>query len=154
MTENERDCAFALSHCRFQPASFDKRFARDMAARATSRPDDPLSERQHATLVRIVWHYRRQLAAAGFRSWPPDMDAVIAAERERQAGIERESHPTTTSATADNTDAAVTGSIVCRRSVPGADEPVLCYRCWREAEKVRRVRGQLLCAKCEQEAAP
>jgi hypothetical protein len=61
MTPAERQIALALARCTFLPGSWQKRFARDMAAMATHAPDHPLSERQTAWLIRLAHTYRRQL---------------------------------------------------------------------------------------------
>ena len=61
MTEEERAIAEALSRCTFLPGCWDKRFARDMAAHAARKPDEPISERQAAHLLRLSHKYRRQL---------------------------------------------------------------------------------------------
>jgi hypothetical protein len=52
--------ARALSTCTFLPASWDKCFARNMAATAND-PAIAFTERQQAQLVRLANRYRRQL---------------------------------------------------------------------------------------------
>ena len=64
MNPNEAKIAAALVRCTFLPASWDKRFARDIAAQAEHRPDMPLTDRQAAHLLRLVHKYRRQLPTA------------------------------------------------------------------------------------------
>lgn len=61
MTAAEIAIAIALSHCSFLPASWDKRFCRQLGKRAQHRPDLPLTERQVAHLLRLTHKYRRQL---------------------------------------------------------------------------------------------
>lgn len=52
----------ALAKCVFQPASWPKRFARDLAQYP---PEKELSEKQRAALAHTAWHYRKQLAGHG-----------------------------------------------------------------------------------------
>lgn len=49
-----------LSRCTFLPASWDKRFVRDMVAKANDPEPVPLTERQHRCLMEKVHRYRRQ----------------------------------------------------------------------------------------------
>jgi hypothetical protein len=58
-----RRVAAALGHCSFLPGSWDKRFARDLAAAAGSDPEPEFSEAQRAHLLRLAHKYRRQLGA-------------------------------------------------------------------------------------------
>jgi hypothetical protein len=59
-TDKERDLALALGRCRFLPASSEKRFCLDMAAKAgTGSP--VITEKQAAYLVQMAWRYRKQL---------------------------------------------------------------------------------------------
>ena len=51
----------ALSHCRFVPASWNKRFVADLAAR-WSAGNHKLSSSQAKHLWRLVWECRRQIA--------------------------------------------------------------------------------------------
>lgn len=60
-TADERKMALALGGCTFSVGSFDKRFARDVSARAAA-PLGKISERQAALLPRMVYRYRRQIA--------------------------------------------------------------------------------------------
>lgn len=60
MTSDERVLVYALSDCSFTPGSFDKRFARDLRARAGE--DQPqISEKQAALLRQLIHRYRRQI---------------------------------------------------------------------------------------------
>ena len=74
MSADEIRMGTALGLCRFVPATFDKRFAGEMALWA--RDDEPLiTEKQSECLRRMVHKYRRQIPAdvvalAGER--PPD----------------------------------------------------------------------------------
>jgi hypothetical protein len=74
MSIDEQRMGEALGLCRVLPASFDKRFAAEMAACA--RDDAPaITEKQAECLCRLVHKYRRQIPAdvvalAGAR--PPD----------------------------------------------------------------------------------
>lgn len=61
MTAQETALAIALGACRFVPGSWEKRFARDMAARARARPEDPLMPKQARWLRRLHHKYRRQI---------------------------------------------------------------------------------------------
>jgi hypothetical protein len=63
-TKAQIEIAKALAACRFLPASWDKRFARDMAAMATNRPDRDFTDRQLAHLLRLAHKYRRQISAS------------------------------------------------------------------------------------------
>lgn len=58
MTPHEHAYITRLASCRFAPATFDKRFARDMSERPA---DYPLSVKQAKSLWRLVHRYRRQL---------------------------------------------------------------------------------------------
>ncbi len=64
MTEAQITLAKALGSCRFLPASADKRFVRDMEARAGAQKPEALTEKQAAYLHGLSWKYRRQLPAA------------------------------------------------------------------------------------------
>ena len=64
MTDEQRDMARALGQCSFLPGSWDKRFARDMAAMAED-PDAALTRRQAETLMEVCHRYRRQIG----REW-------------------------------------------------------------------------------------
>lgn len=61
----------ALARCTFPPASWVKRFVRNLAAYP---PEKELSEKQRAALARTAWHYRKQLARHGIvvETRPPD----------------------------------------------------------------------------------
>ena len=63
MAEAERELARALSGCKFTPASFDKRFARDMRGIAESLTPQ-VTEKQAALLRRMITRYRRQIQPA------------------------------------------------------------------------------------------
>ncbi|HEX2866526.1 MAG TPA: hypothetical protein VHO03_05770 [Ignavibacteriales bacterium] len=59
MTEEEKRAALTLSHCTFYPASWNKRFAHDMAFFA--KEDRPITENQRFWLWKLVYRYRRQI---------------------------------------------------------------------------------------------
>lgn len=60
MSPLERARALALGQCRFSPATFSKRFAKDMMAQA--RAEEPtITERQAFRLTVQVYIYRRQV---------------------------------------------------------------------------------------------
>ena len=61
MSDDEAAIAKALEICTFLPASWDKRFARDMAFAAKNSPERVLTEKQRASLLRLAIKYRRQL---------------------------------------------------------------------------------------------
>lgn len=63
MTDEQRKIAAALWRCTFLPGSHDKRFARDMAARAAMASPPDLTEKQAAHLARLAYKYRRQMPA-------------------------------------------------------------------------------------------
>lgn len=69
MTEREAEIARTLSGCRFTPASFEKRFARDLGAQAQST-ERLISPKQSALLMKLAHRYRRQLAAHGVEAPP------------------------------------------------------------------------------------
>jgi hypothetical protein len=62
MTPLEKERALALSGCRFTPASFDKRFARNMGGMVKAGGEQ-ITEAEAACLERKCWRYRRQLPA-------------------------------------------------------------------------------------------
>lgn len=57
LTEKQKAMAHQLNCCRFLPASFDKRFAREVAG-ATE-----LTERQIELLKQYYYKYRKQITA-------------------------------------------------------------------------------------------
>lgn len=60
MTEREHYAANQLARCSFQPGSFEKRFAKQIKAKAVS--DNPeITEKGRACLWRLVYRYRRQI---------------------------------------------------------------------------------------------
>ena len=60
MTDDEKLAAEYLNRCTFQVASFNKRFARDMASVARSN-ELMITERQSRTLWKLFFMYRRQI---------------------------------------------------------------------------------------------
>lgn len=62
MTPKEIDLAAALGRCRFSPASWDKRFANDMAGLALHLVAPTITEKQAEHLQRLAHRYRGQLA--------------------------------------------------------------------------------------------
>ncbi len=56
---HHHEIALALAKCTFLPGSWDKRFARDMAAAAKISAD--LTTKQAAHVLRLGHKYRRQL---------------------------------------------------------------------------------------------
>lgn len=67
MTDEQRQAVKALSKCRFLPASWDKRFVRDMC-RLAEKPDAPmLTEKQTRKLDDVTFKYRAQLEMAGYQ---------------------------------------------------------------------------------------
>ena len=69
MTDDELHIALALGRVSFLPATADKRFAREMHARAWNHrhggaPAPTISERQGDYLRTLAHRYRRQLPAA------------------------------------------------------------------------------------------
>lgn len=60
MSAEEREMAIALGRCRFVPATFAKRFAADISARAEAN-DPQISEREAGYLRSSVYTFRRQI---------------------------------------------------------------------------------------------
>ena len=75
--------ARALAQCSFLPGSWDKRFAREMAARAAT--DLGFTERQRVHLLRLAHKYRRQMDTAILEMVLDEAEA--AADRRRAAGL-------------------------------------------------------------------
>jgi hypothetical protein len=89
--EAERQAALRLGGCRFAPATFDKRFARDMAARAESDPSLELSDKQRENLWRLAHRFRRQLFQGGEKLTAEQVRQHFEiTAREKQAVEERE----------------------------------------------------------------
>jgi hypothetical protein len=63
MTEEEITTILRLSACSFSPASWDKKFVRDMTHEA-SQLNPLITEKQAAQLPRLAHRYRKQLAAS------------------------------------------------------------------------------------------
>lgn len=61
MTEMEYKAVKALANCRFLPATFDKRIARQWAEKAARDLLAPMTAKGRACLWRLVWKYRRQI---------------------------------------------------------------------------------------------
>lgn len=61
MTDIEKTIAINLNKCRYLPASFEKRFARDMSFIAENNPTIELTEKQREQLYRQLKIYRKQL---------------------------------------------------------------------------------------------
>jgi len=62
LTETDRLLVSRLRVCTFLPASFEKRFARDMGD--ISDNAGKLTEKQRTMLCALVWRFRRQIPAA------------------------------------------------------------------------------------------
>jgi hypothetical protein len=62
MSEEETQLATALARCTMMPGTWDKRFARDIAAMAHQQPAKELTPNQRRTLMKLVVRYRRQIA--------------------------------------------------------------------------------------------
>ena len=85
-TDDQKRKAELLSHCTFLPASYDKRFARNIHAEAVD-PDGGLTEKQAALLERMYYRYRRQISNMGGvippfveppkQEKPPSHDALV-----------------------------------------------------------------------------
>lgn len=61
MTADEINIAKALDSCTYLPGSFEKRFARDMAAYAEFNPKYELTEKQRDWLYKQLKRYRKQI---------------------------------------------------------------------------------------------
>ncbi len=64
MTDLEIRAAHRLGACSFLPGCWEKRFARDLAARALDDPGCRLTSKQRVWLWRLVWMFRRQIRKA------------------------------------------------------------------------------------------
>ena len=84
MTPGEIAVALALGRCTFLPASWDKRFARDMASAAQHAPASEITDRQRAHLLRLCHKYRRQIPTRVLETALDEM--MIAAERRALRG--------------------------------------------------------------------
>lgn len=60
MTDDEKKATQILNLCTFTPASYNKRFARDMESIARS-DDAQITERQGRVLWKLFYMYRRQI---------------------------------------------------------------------------------------------
>ena len=60
-TDEERRLACALGRCRYAPATFEKRFARD-TSRLAADPDSLITPKQALQLRKQAHRYRKQLA--------------------------------------------------------------------------------------------
>jgi hypothetical protein len=61
MTPYEVELALELAQCSMLPGSSQKRFARDLAFRAKTQPEAPITLRQRHYLEILAWRYRKQL---------------------------------------------------------------------------------------------
>ncbi|MBD1995183.1 hypothetical protein H6G00_00885 [Leptolyngbya sp. FACHB-541] len=61
MTPAQLEVSKALAGCVFLPGSYEKRFARHMAAIAIEEPEKSLTEKQLAFLEKMLHRYRNQL---------------------------------------------------------------------------------------------
>lgn len=61
----------ALNRCTFLPASYPKRFVRDIYSMSQSEPDKELSEKQAAYLDKLYYMYRRQIGVFWNEDMPP-----------------------------------------------------------------------------------
>ena len=64
MTVEQINKALLLEQCTFLPASFEKRFAANMAGLARSNPEQALTPKQAAWLDKQFYRYRNQIARA------------------------------------------------------------------------------------------
>lgn len=84
MTDFQRIQAQLLARCRLPPASWSKRFAREIGALAQT-PDAALSPREAAALERLCWTFRRQLPEQYVPARkPPPAESVPPVEAARQ----------------------------------------------------------------------
>jgi hypothetical protein len=60
MTDDDKAAALALAGCTFPVASYNKRFAGDMA-RIARQAEPVITERQQKTLWKLVYMFRRQI---------------------------------------------------------------------------------------------
>lgn len=74
-----RSRALALARCTMLPGSWDKRFARDMAALAAAR-DSTISPTQAANIDRLAWKYRRQMPSLLVPASDPSIVLGLAAQ--------------------------------------------------------------------------
>lgn len=61
MTKEEQNICIRLGNVRCLPATFDKRFTRNMAGIAKSNPEKDLTESQKEIMYRLLYKYRKQL---------------------------------------------------------------------------------------------
>lgn len=92
MTPAQIEAAIALEKCTFLPGSYEKKFARGMAAIATSEPGRELTDKQLAYLEKLLHRYRRQLGGLyhhqRVRTEPrPDPGSVVLGGQERQPDV-------------------------------------------------------------------
>lgn len=66
----------ALDRCTYLPGSFEKRFARDMAA-LHKQADPQITARQRAWLWKQVYRYRRQIKDAALIAFAQEMIAEV-----------------------------------------------------------------------------
>ena len=64
MSEEQIAQAKLLNRCTYLPGSFEKRFARNMAALAESNPDKELTAKQSEWLEKQFFRYRNQISKA------------------------------------------------------------------------------------------
>jgi hypothetical protein len=64
MTPEQIKLAQCLVKAKFQPGSWDKKFARDLAAMSYKQPTPELTTNQHRCLLQNVIRYRRSLDPA------------------------------------------------------------------------------------------
>jgi hypothetical protein len=62
MTDLELRTAKAFKSVTFGVATASKRFAKTLMRLSDEAPATPLSEKQHAFMLTIAYHYRRQIA--------------------------------------------------------------------------------------------
>ena len=75
MTSEQIEWALKLGRCNFTPGTAQKRFARSMAALATSKPSQVLTPKQAAYLELMVFRYRLQTGYTGDKA--PDLGREV-----------------------------------------------------------------------------
>lgn len=61
MTKEEQTICINLGNVRCLPATFDKRFTRNVSSMAKNTPEKELSQSQKEIIYRLLYKYRKQL---------------------------------------------------------------------------------------------
>lgn len=61
MTEEQKYICMQLGNVSYLPASFDKRFAKNLSSLVQTQPEKELTEKQIEWMYRLLYKYRKQL---------------------------------------------------------------------------------------------